>query len=539
MASGLRLREAGARKSKRGSLSGRSLGVHLTDVGEQRLNLPQVHALEQLFVSSPAVQAARRVLCGQLLSGGLTLKKEGVDVELTAEFKRHLAEEWLPFAEQVIDSLLKWGYVVIAYEEVQDNSRRLGLIAKRRAVEAEAAAGKKKSKATQAVQAAPRNNPPVLVPIVPTLGTYEVAWTMTGRCGYRRKYMVYTNSSGHGTREDEEARVVVKKHPDSVGNCCSALASVFDAGSFISVLNELAVTAESSRARPRLVTQMRKKDANELSPDNMFFDSASRAVQASADTDDNESGARALAMQQLLCRVLNETQTRSRGPDHDTGSFSNPGSQMGPGTKAPPDPPPQLFHLPKNHESAPHLVAPESRGDLEALTRLAQEQICAAFGLSADLVFTGRFASKSTTQLALLNTTVSELATTASSVLTLAYRDLYGEETEDVGELVLVTSPLAATEEVLALYAGGLLPMEVAMSASMHAIGATRDTIANAIEEASREEKEKKTSDTEARQHTAVDHATNLQERKLSMEKVKAETEAVRKGHTEKLEPNA
>ena len=38
------------------------------------------------------------------------------------------------------------------------------------------------------------------------------------------------------------------------------------------------------------------------------------------------------------------------------------------------------FNLPKEQELAPNLTSPESRGDLEALSRLAIEQFSAAFG---------------------------------------------------------------------------------------------------------------------------------------------------------------
>ena len=45
---------------------------------------------------------------------------------------------------------------------------------------------------------------------------------------------------------------------------------------------------------------------------------------------------------------------------------------------------------------------PQTRGDLEGLSRLAIEQIGAALGVPADLLFNGRFASKSTSQLSLV-----------------------------------------------------------------------------------------------------------------------------------------
>lgn len=42
---------------------------------------------------------------------------------------------------------------------------------------------------------------------------------------------------------------------------------------------------------------------------------------------------------------------------------------------------------------------PQARGDLEGLQRLVIEQMGAAFGVPSDLLFQGKFASKSTAQL--------------------------------------------------------------------------------------------------------------------------------------------
>jgi hypothetical protein len=240
-----------------------------------------------------------------------------------------------------------------------------------------------------------------MIPLVPILGSYEVAFAMGGRCGYQREYLVYSNAPGQGTREDEEARVVVRQHPDAVGNVNSPLSAVFELGSFVGALTELAVTAESSRARPRLVTQLRKKDATALDPGNLFFDSDSRNVQANADTDENASQARALQLQHALCKMINRVQTHV-GPDHDAHSFSGAGVRASTSKHpyAPPEIEPSLFALPKDHEVAPHLASPESRGDLEGLTRLAIEQFSAALGVPPDLIFSGRFAGKSTSQCA-------------------------------------------------------------------------------------------------------------------------------------------
>ena len=345
MASGTRLRSEGQRKEPkyRSSLLANSLGVHTSDLGEKRLNLSQVYALENMFQGHPAVQAARTVLSGQLLSGGISLRKDGEDVDLTPQFRDHLAEVWIPFAQDVIDCFLKWGLVPISYEEYEDDTLRATLLSKRMKLSPKGRGGSNASKAVAATTRAA----PVIVPIVPTLGSYEVAYAMGGRQGYKRKYLLYSNAPGQGTREDEEARVIVRQHPDSVGNVNSPLASVFELGSFVSALTELALVAEASRARPRMVTQTRKKDANALDPGNLFFDSESRAVQSGADHDENASQARSLQFQQALCNMINKLQTSAPTMDHNLNSFHGAGASSGKHPYAPPEVQPSLFTLPK------------------------------------------------------------------------------------------------------------------------------------------------------------------------------------------------
>ena len=102
-------------------------------------------------------------------------------------------------------------------------------------------------------------------------------------------------------------------------------------------------------------------------------------------------------------------------------------------------------------------------------------------------------------RLSLLNSTVAQLAAATSEVLTKCYRALYGEDAAEeesgladgandgassLGDLLneppvlsLRTSPLAASEEVVALYQAQLLPCSVAAS-SMHALGVNSEAVA-------------------------------------------------------------
>jgi len=161
---------------------------------------------------------------------------------------------------------------------------------------------------------------------------------------------------------------------------------------------------------------------------------------------------------------------------------------------------------------------PQARGDLEALTRLTIEQIGASFGVPSDLVHQGRFASKSTAQLSLLNSTVAELAKVTSRVLTLAYHDIYGNEDDsDPVELTLLTSPLAASEEVSALYTAGLAPVEIAMPAVLHSIGANKDQIDAAVKKATEQAERKEQCECDQEERTKKEGELGLKEREQAL----------------------
>lgn len=340
------MRRASVVRPSMNSLSD-SFGIRDGSASEQRLNVEQVHALEHMFQGHPAIQAARTVISGQLLSGGISLRKNGIDVELQPVFKDHLNEVWIPFAQDVIDSFLKWGFVTISYDE--DEVQTSFMQSKRRRESQNDANRKKKLESVAKDPGAKVHfkSDTLIIPIVPTLGSYEIAFYMSGRMGYKRKYVVYSSAPGQSCKEDDESRVVVRQHPDAAGNVNSPLASVFELGSFVGALTELAITAETSRARPRLVTQMRKKDTHSLDGSNLFFDSESRNVQKSADTEESVSQIRALQMQQHMCAIINKLQTVGGDATGQSLSASARGKQPNKNHYTPQEVPPALFHLPK------------------------------------------------------------------------------------------------------------------------------------------------------------------------------------------------
>ena len=113
-------------------------------------------------------------------------------------------------------------------------------------------------------------------------------------------------------------------------------------------------------------------------------------------------------------------------------------------------------------------------------------------------------------------------------VLTMAYRDIYGEDedSEDPAQLMLITAPLAATEEVVNLYAAGLAPMEIAMPAVLHAIGASKDEIDKAVESAAKDAEDKKACECEDREFQKEEQQLGLDERRASIQSAPAKQKA-------------
>ena len=223
-----------------------------------------------------------------------------------------------------------------------------------------------------------------LVPMVPDLGQYEVSFVHAGDSNYKREYKVFSTNSDSIYRQDYASELFFKSHPDPAGNLCSPVATVFQSASFISSLEELALQAEVVRARQLLVTQpaIRTHTNQNLDPSNLFFDSESRAVQASASADEDTAQAHNLATTAKLMAVINRMQTT------DQSGRERPAASGGV-THVPPPMPPQLFTCPERQQVVPGVRPPEARSDLVDLMRVVNDHIAAAMGVPASVIFEG------------------------------------------------------------------------------------------------------------------------------------------------------
>lgn len=499
---------------QRGALTGRSffktpresslwtpgLG-HQNHAKEVTIDQQQFGILQNLFETHPTLVAAKNVLESRLLSGGLNLRRNGTSVDMTPEFRQHVDDHWTQFARDVIGAFLVGGFVVISYEEEAPECATT----RRRHKRARVRAGANGDGGYGGGSAAPRRRN--IVPVVAPTDTYKVGFEMGGRAGYQRVYKVYKTEMGNTLDVDDEAILFVRDAPDNRGNINSPMAAVFHISAFVDGLINMASIAEVSRAQPALVTQLKKTDTqNGVAPADMFFDSESRGIGRDQAEDDNAANARALQLQLQLCSILNQAgmggPQAQIGPSGARGAGSSSDNAGGVSNR--------LFTLPSDQEVAPHAPVPETRADLESLLRLSVDFMCTAIGVPSSLLFEGRYAGRTTAQLSLLNATVQQLARNVDSVLTEAYIDIYGEDGESgesgagvsnevaveqeafpaAGkrksgrsvELVTSTSPLSASEEVLALFSGGLADFEAAAPPALHAIGLSKSEIEAALD---------------------------------------------------------
>ena len=156
-----------------------------------------------------------------------------------------------------------------------------------------------------------------LVPVFAPLETYQLTFSYDAS-PYFREYKVYPSLNVVGLGEaDDGAEVFIRQHPDAHGNIVSPTSSVFELGNAHLAFVELAVKAETVRAKQSIVTQPaeKKSDADPLGSASMFFDSESREIQSGLDRVTNEEATEALNAQIKLCSIINRLQSKGDSAD--------------------------------------------------------------------------------------------------------------------------------------------------------------------------------------------------------------------------------
>ena len=106
-----------AAKKQRGRLGDPLNAIDAGSPGEIRISSDNMIAISHLYNTSPSIQAGRAILLGQLLGSGVVVRRQGRDVNLKPVFARHLEDVWVPFARNVIDNFLMFGFVLVSLEK--------------------------------------------------------------------------------------------------------------------------------------------------------------------------------------------------------------------------------------------------------------------------------------------------------------------------------------------------------------------------------------------------------------------------------------
>ena len=260
--------------------------MHTSELGEHRLNIKQVYALDAMYCTHPAVQAARTVLHSQLLSGGLKLVRDG---ETLKEVK--YGEKGTDGQEQEGHHLALQPAPRGALAAVRQGGRRLlhqvglcpvvfDVLEEHPAVEAirrlknevGVDGGKRKQREAPA--------PPKLDPARAHARHVRDRVAVLGQVRLHARVRRVQQRARPGDaprRGGARLRAPAPRH--RLGNCNSPLATVYEMGSFVMALTELAFTAEIARSTPQIVTQLRKPEkGSQLDAGALFFDGESRTM---------------------------------------------------------------------------------------------------------------------------------------------------------------------------------------------------------------------------------------------------------------------
>ena len=419
--------------SKRYRSSGTNRFKNLQLYNRQFVDTDKLAGLQWQFHNNATIKAAFSVLHSRLFSGGLQMRNRGEAVETDAEFKHHIDTKWSRFATDILENFLVGGFCAVTFLEQLD-------------------------KRTE-----DRFGP--LVPYVIPYSKYQLGidYSPSDEYQYAPIYNVYPQGqimSTSGTIIDDKAKVFMFRPPTSEGEPTSDIAACAQFIDFIQNLIECAGVAESLRSRPAVVTQrMKKPDAPGVQSSDMFYDLESREIHEQQENSENIQATMALKIQAAYAQMLNRS-----GRAQESARLGVHRSQPTPEVAS------RIFALPTDQAVAPVQTA-ESRNDLVSLINTNNEMICCAMGVPASLVFESRYASRTTAQMSLFNATIQQLTQSINEVLTECYLHIYGrqtfgskrqraetEETSKISqptnnekhmELVLLTSPLSATEEII------------------------------------------------------------------------------------------
>ena len=560
--------------------------THTRTVHETDVDVAYMVRLRDLYFKNAALQAARRMIHSHVLSGGLRLCRNGEDVPMTDEFTAHLNEHYLPFAHDCIDSIILYGLVVVGFDTptrygrviapppiddpygvdgaqsrygpgsagaaertqfgisvpkfqdteldslrrsngdatdaLNDHERVLvkEAVVKDGSREVDSAVPTGSTRDGKSTRSRKHIASRDVVPVVPKLGTYSLKFSHTGHTGYNFAYRVY--NSLHGQEEDPDALVMVSSAPDERGRVNSQISSVFEIGTTIDMLTQLALQCETVRTQATMVTQRKETvNAAAVTGADMYFDSFGEQQVRKEREEMNMEATRQLQQMQQLTKLLNDVGTRI--PNQVPGAGMSGGQGNHAQLMAQLDQ--RLYALPYGQELVnPQL--PEARNDLDKLIRICTEFMCSAVGVPSSLIFETSHSShdQSNNQVNLMNSTVSELRTQVDKTLTAAFDTIYGSVSANGRtELKTATRLVSVNAEITDAFEKGLMGWEEASPLIMESFGLSQPQIAVALKRRAQEQARQRQVEEDDKRRAEEDHKQSIKRGDAEIAKIRKE----------------
>ena len=292
----------------------------------------KIRALQSIYFKNSFVFICRNLIHSKVFENGLCIRtgnsKNCKDNPLT---KQMMEEYWLPFAKDVIDSILCIGLVPIRYKKIDND---------------------------------------IIIPYIPKAGTYEIHCVTSVEGSIRFEF--FSNDKPIDITKPTPNSFVLSGFgydPERNGELNSTIECLYPHIQFISNMHDYAVMAEKIRSNPPIIMQKKSENATQQEEGlhfDQFIDSDNIKVSLNNQYQRDKEDVEHLNRQNHL--FLNAIQGKSGTSNDNTKKALE-----------------NMVPLPSQY-SVGTTLEPNARTDFVAINRLSQETICALIGVPRSMI---------------------------------------------------------------------------------------------------------------------------------------------------------
>ncbi|MAD25917.1 MAG: hypothetical protein CMO44_17280 [Verrucomicrobiales bacterium] len=295
------------------------------------ISASKIKSLRSLYFNNTFVFICRNLIHSKIFENGLCLRssqaKNCKNNPLTDQLMNN---HWLPFARDIIDSIVCIGLVAIRYKEVSGD----------------------------------------MIPYVPQAGTYEIH-VVTDAEG-KARYEFFSNDKPINIENPTENAFVLNGFgydPERNGRLNSTIQALYPTIEFMSALHDYALQAEKIRSNPPIIMQ-KKAENNTQAQEGLHFDHFvdGDSVKVSIHNQYTRDSADIKQLQNQQQLFLNAIRGAEDGESNNSETALK-----------------NMVPLP-NQYSVGTTLEPSSRTDFVSILRLNQETICALIGVPRSMI---------------------------------------------------------------------------------------------------------------------------------------------------------